>query len=79
MNYLRSVLAGIASAIMATVIVGAGLLGFAYWRIEPPPGGGLTALVVTPSQIFLVAGIGFALGFWRSLRKQRHRIRALPS
>ena len=79
MNYLKSVLAGIAWAIIVIVILGAVLLGVANWFIEPPPGSLVTAVIVSPSQLFLVAGIGFALGFWRSVRRQqRHRIGALP-
>lgn len=75
MNYLKSVLAGIAAAIITIVIFGAALLGVANWRIEPPEGG-IVAVIVTPDQVFLAAVIGFALGFWRSVRKQRLRIRA---
>ena len=78
MNYLKSVLAGFAGATIATVMLAAVLLGITEWLIEPPPGTLMTAVIVSPSQLFVAAGIGFALGFWRSVRKQRHRIPALP-
>ena len=78
MNYLTSLLGGIAWAIIAIVIVVAVLLGISYWFIEPPAGTLMTAVLLTHSHILLAAGIGFALGFWRSLRKQRRGIGSLP-
>jgi len=79
MNYFKSLLAGIAGAIIAIVILVVILLGISSWLIEPPHGTLMTAILLLPSQILLAAGIGFALGFWRSVRKQRHRISGLPS
>ncbi len=78
MTYLKSVIAGIAGAIIAIVILAAVLLGIAYWIVEPVPGSLVTAVIVTPNQLFLAAAIGFALGFWRSIRKPRHKIGAFP-
>jgi hypothetical protein len=78
MNYLKCVLAGIAEAMIAIVVLAAVLLGIAYWLIEPVPRSLVTAVIVSPNQLLLAAGIGFALGFWRSVRKQRHRTGALP-
>ena len=79
MNYFKSMLAGIAAAIIAIVMLAGVLLGIAYWLIEPAPGGLVTVVIVSPTQLFLAAGIGFAFGFWRSVRKQSHRIGALRS
>jgi hypothetical protein len=78
MRYLKSVLAGIAGAMIAIVMLAAVLLSIAYWLIEPAPGSLVTAVIVSPSQLLLAAGIGFALGLWRSVRKQRHRSGAFP-
>jgi len=75
---LAGVLAGIAGATIAIAMVAAVLLGIAQWLIEPHPGTLVTAVIVSPSQLFLPAAIGFALGFWRSVRRQRHRSGALP-
>jgi hypothetical protein len=74
-NYLRSVLAGVAAAIIAIAIWTIGGPAFINWHVEPPPGG-MVAFLVTPSEILIGAGIGFALGFWWSVRRQRRRVRA---
>jgi hypothetical protein len=79
MNYFKILLAGIGGAIIAIVILVVVLLGISYWLIEPPPETIVTAIVLLPSQILLAAGIGFVLRFWRSARKQRHRLGGLPS
>ena len=71
MNYFKSVLAGIVGAIIALVILAAVLAGISYWLIEPAPEGLMTAIIVFPSHVLIAAGIGFALGFWRSVRKQK--------
>jgi hypothetical protein len=75
MNYVKSLLIGIAAAIIAVMVFLAVLLGIANWRIDAPEAL-LIAVVVRPDHVFLVAVIGFALGFWWSLRKQRDRVRA---
>lgn len=75
MNHFKTVLAGIAGAVIAVVILCAALLGYVYWRIEPA-NKGLTAVIVSAGQLFLATTIGFALGCWWSVRKQRFRIRA---
>ena len=78
MNYFKSLLAGMAGAIIAIVLWVVVLLGISHRFIEPPAGTLMTAIVLPLSQLLLAAVIGFALGFWRSVRKQRHRIRGLP-
>jgi hypothetical protein len=65
MSYLKSVLAGIAGAMIAIVMWAAVVLSIASWLIEPAPGSLITAVIVTPSQLIFAAGIGFVLGFWR--------------
>ena len=76
MNYLKSALAGLAAAIIAVVILVAALIGFVNWRLEPPPPGGMVAIIVNPYQALLAAAIGFGIGFWWNVRRQRRRVRA---
>ena len=75
-SYLRSVLAGVAAAIMALVTFVAALLVIVNWRMQPPPPGGMVAIIVNPYQALLAAAIGFGIGFWWNKRRSRRRLHA---
>ena len=75
MNYLKGMLAGIASAILSLVLFATAMLGFVAWRIEVPETG-VTAVIVRPELIFTVVIMAFALSFWLSVRRHHHRVRA---
>ena len=76
MNYLRCVLAGVAGAIVAIMTFVAALLVFVTWRLEPPPPGGVVAILINPYHALLAAAIGFGIGFWWNVRRQRRKLRA---
>jgi hypothetical protein len=70
MTYLKCALVGLVAAFMAVVGV------IAVWLslfLAPTGSGGLVAVSGGLEWILVVAGIGFALGFWLTLRRQRRR------
>ena len=63
-------MAGIAAALAALTLSLAAALTFVNLRFDSP-NGGLMAFVVRLDQVLLVAATGFALGFGRSVYRQR--------
>lgn len=72
MTYLKSTLIGIVTAFIAVLIVVLAMLR--VWMSDNSGGGGGGMYVSIDSwQILLAASVGFAVGFWLSLRRSRVR------
>ena len=68
MTYLKSALVGVFTALFAVIIVVLAMTRF--WMSE---GSGATFVVIDSWQILLAALVGFAAGFWWTLRRARAR------
>jgi hypothetical protein len=75
MAYLKSVLVGVLTAVVAVVIVVA-----AFLRLSYSEGSGALFINIAEWQILAAALFGFAAGFWWTLRRlKRDRDRRLRS
>jgi hypothetical protein len=75
MIWIKSVLVGLAGAILATVMV---LIAVIVWMVGVNTGAvgsggiGFVAVGIIPI-VFLPAIVGFALGFWWTMRRERRK------
>ena len=67
-SYFKSTLVGIVTALIAVAIV-----VFAMLRLEVSEGSGAMFISISSWQILLAACVGFAAGFWFTLRRARSR------
>ena len=68
MTYLKSALVGVFAALLAVIIVVLAMTRF--WMSD---GSSVTFIVIDSWQILLAALVGFAAGFWWTLRRARAR------
>jgi hypothetical protein len=73
MTYFKSVLAGLATALIAVIIV---VLSMLQVWMSAGSGSGDAGMYLSISswQILLAAAVGFAVGFWLMLRRSRSRL-----
>ena len=68
MNYVKATLVGIVTALLAVVVVVLAMLRF--WLAE---GSGTVFISINSWQSLTAAVVGFAAGFWMTLRRTRVR------
>jgi len=75
MTYLKCTFAGLGLAFVAVVVSIAALLllPFGVGLIASSGSGGLGAVSLAMEPMLLAAIMGFALGFWLTLRRQRRK------
>ena len=73
---IKSVLVGLAVAILAMVLVPIAVLAWLHFVIIGAGSGGIGAVSVgIIDMVFLPAIVGFALGFWWTMRRERRKRR----
>jgi hypothetical protein len=76
MMYATAVMMGIVAAILAVVLWIGLTLGASFWWLDSSAGSGGAGFIVMGQEIVLVAVVGFAVGCWWSVRRQRRRTAA---
>ena len=79
MTYLKAIVVGVATGLLAAVLWVVGMLLLPEWLSMAFSGsGGIGAVSVGSGSIALVLIVGFAAGFFWSIRRRKRRAQSLP-